>query len=367
MLKRTTFAAALCALALPAAAPAAEPRVDYYNVVGAGQGTYKLDIDLSSESAVETSLVEASFRWRAVIPTVKFVDGRFAGVMQTTLEQPELSGELKRAIRLISKRPGVPPLVVDCEGADVSDDDRVNMVNGEAPNALVFEPFDSVDFVDHKCSNGNQDRFGIFDDEGDPHALQEEFGVHDVFDQHFELPPEAVGAGRIVQWVKPRTDQVLGPNCPTYSQAPGQRCTVRLDWAGSITFTKVDPGELIAPLIPDQQLPTSIDRPLPAPAPAPAPAPPVRPAGPKPPTGTVARDGRTATVKVPCTAACTGTVTVRAGGRTFVRPFQGTAGRTTRVTARVPASVRRGSTIRVTIKVRSGGRTTTRTLRLRRP
>jgi hypothetical protein len=373
MLKRTTLAAALCALAVPAAA-SAEPRVDYYSVLGTGQGTYKLDIDGSTSDYVSTDVLEAQFSWRSFIPTVKFVDGRFVGVMQNTRELPQLSGSMTRAIRSIDKRPGstAKPLVVDCKGAQVQQQAGVVDMHGSdrGPTALEFDAFAAIEFLDHSCSPGGTYPFGLFQADGDPHALQEEYGVSDVFEQRFELPPEAIGSGRIVQWVKPEKDQILGPNCPMYSQAPGERCTVKLDWAGSVTFTKVNPDELIAPLTPIPEAPPRFDQPAPSAPPAPpkaaTPSGPVTPTppAPKPPTGTLTKDGRKA--KVPCTASCSGTLTIKAGGKTFVRPFQGTRG-VTRVTGLVPRGARPGSRIRVIVKVRSRGRTTTRTLTFRAP
>jgi hypothetical protein len=58
MLKRTPLTAALCVLAV---APAAAEATTYYRLDAVGTGSYVLDVDLSSERAIETSRVEATF------------------------------------------------------------------------------------------------------------------------------------------------------------------------------------------------------------------------------------------------------------------------------------------------------------------
>jgi hypothetical protein len=135
---------------------------------------------------------------------------------------------------------------------------------------LVFRPFDHVSFTDHHCTDGSKGLFGIFGDTNDPHGIWEpgEFGE---FDQVFELPPEAIGAGRIVQWVKPQSGQVIPVACPGYSQEVGERCSSRLEWAGSLTFEKIsEEPDAPAPLV-TPQTPPRLDGPA---TPPPAPKPP---------------------------------------------------------------------------------------------
>jgi hypothetical protein len=149
-------------------------------------------------------------------------------------------------------------VITDCEGTDVVDRHLGTTAldnPADDPDVLVFRPFGSVEFADHHCTDGSKGQFGLFDDGGDPHALWESPSGLGPFDQAFELPAEAIGSGRIVQWVKPQSGQIIPAACPGYSQAPGERCSARLDWAGSITFTKLpdDPTEpvpLVTPTAP---------------------------------------------------------------------------------------------------------------------
>ena len=321
MHKSIPVAAALCALAaLPATAGAADSVV-HYRVDASGSGSYNLNIDLSGEDHIETSTVEATFRWESFIPAVRFVNGRFAGIVAMPDDPTKMTGELKRAIRHISKDNADRPVIVDCEGAEVEDEplagNAMTGIDGH-PTGLRFEPFEHVSFTDHRCTNGNKDVFGIFEDGGDPHGIWESPSEFGEFEQVFDLPAEAIGSGRITQFVKPQSDQLMPVQCPAYSQAPGERCSARLEWAGSIIFTKLpddpeEPASLVTPTAPDR-----FDGPPKPPAPPKPPVPfddgddLIAPLV-LPPKTKVDASGRTVTFKAGCAAGCTGTATVTAG------------------------------------------------------
>ncbi|CAA9531559.1 MAG: hypothetical protein AVDCRST_MAG30-3829 [uncultured Solirubrobacteraceae bacterium] len=382
MRKSIPVAAALCALAaLPATAGAADSVVNY-SVDASGSGTYNLNIDLSGPDHIETSTVEASFGWKASIPAVRFVNGRFVGIVAAPEQPTQMTGQLKRAIRHINKDNADRPVIVDCEGAEVEDEHMSSTAMtgvGGHPTGISFEPFDNVRFTDHKCTDGNKDIFGIFEDGGDPHGIWESPSEFDEFEQVFDLPAEAIGAGRITQFVKPQSDQLMPAQCPAYSQAPGERCSARLDWAGSIIFTKIpddpeEPTSLVTPTAPDR-----FDAPPKPPAPV---KPPVKPPFDDgddliaplvlPPKTKVDASGRTVTFKAGCTAGCTGTATVTAGASgkgasasarrkaLATLRFKVLAGKPRAIRLRLPAAARRHllrhrrATLAVTLRPKGG-------------
>lgn len=367
MTKRLTLAATLCAFA---ATPALAHAGSEYRVEATGSGSYKLNIDFSTDDGIETRTAEASFAWSSQLDGVRFDDaGQLIGVTEVPTKPTVLTGTLKRAIDLVSKTAPDRAIHITCEGAEVRDPGlsttSLSQVGSE-PYGLVFEPFSSVDFTDHKCSGSKTEAWDIFGTDGDPHALWEPAGGMSVFEQRFELPPEAVGMGKIVQVVNPQPGQVLAGNCPGYSQAPGERCTATLQWSGTITFTKtaqtapaptkkpVDDGDdLIAPLVvPPKPVDDGDDLIAPLVVP-PKPVDdgddliaPLVPAKPK-----VGKGARTVTFRASCPAGCAGTAVVTpaggprtaaaAGAKRHVLRFRVAAGASRTVRLTLPASVRR--------------------------
>ena len=360
-MKRMTLAATLCTLALT---PALAHAGSEYRVEAVGTGTYKLNVDLSTDDAIETRTAEASFAWSSRLDGVRFDDaGQLQGVYEVPREPTRLTGTLKRAIDHVSKNAPDRAIHVTCEGADVRDDGlsttSLSGVDGN-PYGLTFKPFSHVVFTDHKCSGESPEAFDIFATDGDPHALWEPAGDMSVFEQRFELPPEAVGMGKIVQVVQPQPGQVLAGNCPGYTQEPGERCTATLAWSGTITFTKIagttappkkpfdDGDDLIAPLVPPK--PTDDGDDLIAPLVPAKPfddgddlIAPLVPAKPK-----VGPGAKTVTFKASCPAGCAGTAVVSAagGGRasaaaSSVLRFRVAAGGVKTVRLTLPSSVRR--------------------------
>jgi hypothetical protein len=312
MTKRMTLAATLCALA---ATPGLAHAGSEYRVEATGTGTYKLNIDFSKDGSIETRTVEASFSWSSQLDGARFDD---AGQLQGVAVAPrptQLSGTLKRTLDLVNPTAPDRAIHVTCEGADVRDaaisTSALTAVDGKR-YTLSFRPFDFVTFEDAKCSGAKTEAWEIFQTDGDPYTLFEPAGDLRVYEQRFELPPEAVGMGKIVQFVKPQPGQVIAGDCPGYSQAPGERCSSTLDWSGTVTFTKtgdwtvtgppkpgvpkpVDDGDdLIAPLVPTKPLDDGDDL-----------IAPLVPARPK-----VAPGARTLSFKASCPAGCTGTATI---------------------------------------------------------
>jgi hypothetical protein len=355
MTKRMTLTAALCAFA---ATPALAHAGTEYRVEATGSGTYKLDIDLSGDSGLETRAAEASFAWSAQLEGVRFDDtGQLQGTYATPTEPTKLTGTVKRTYDQSS--PGHSSHTT-CEGSDVRDEGlsvtSLEQVGGSG-YGLSFKPFESLVFVDHKCTGSAAEAVDLFATEGDPHSLWEPAGGLSVFEQRFELPREAVGMGKIVQLVKPQQGQVLAGNCPGYSQAPGERCTATLEWSGTITFTKVagttpapasDGDDLVTPLVPPK--PGAGSGPVAPPVP---PKPfddpliaPLVPAKLK-----VGPGARTVSFQASCPAGCAGTAVVTpAGGgpravaaaaRRAVLRFRIAAGGPKTVRLTLPASVRR--------------------------
>lgn len=376
---KTSLVAACVVAALPATAQAATE----YRVEAFGTGSYLLDVDLSDDDSTETSRVEATFEWRSALPSVHFDDARRFSHLGTPPSEPtRLTGTLKRAIRIIDQaRPG-EATIIDCEGALIQaqplGSDALTGTDAVA-HGIVFRPFRRVAFLDHGCSTGEGGPFGIFEDGNDPHGVWESASEHGEFDQVFELPPEAVGAGKVVQLVQPRPGQVIPVQCPGYSQARGERCTSKLEWSGQVVFTKIgetpDQGDdLITPLTPAPPVPAP-----PAPAPAPAPRPiddgddlitPLVPA-----RASVDRSGRTVSFRAGCAAGCTGTAVlstattrVRAAGarsrRLVTLRFKVAAGAPRTVRLRLPAGaragLRRARSARLAITLRGPGTATTR-------
>lgn len=383
---KTLLATTWVVATLPATAHAATE----YRVEAFGTGSYLLDVDLSDDDSTETHRVEATFDWRTALPSVHFDDSRrFSHLGALPTEPTRLGGTLKRAIRIIDEaRPG-ESTIIDCEGAVIAPQPLGNDVLASTdgvPHGLVFRPFGRVAFTDHGCSTGEGGPFGIFEDGNDPHGVWESTSEHGEFDQVFELPPEAVGAGKIVQVVNPRPVQVIPVQCPGYSQARGERCTSKLEWSGQVVFTKIgetpDEGDdLITPLAP------APPQPAPTPTPAPAPRPfddgddliaPLVPA-----RASIDRAGRTVSFRAGCAAGCAGTAVLSttttsarsAGARR--RPlvtlrFKVAAGapRTVRLTlpARARAGLRRARSARLAVTLRGPGTATTRkTVRLALP
>ena len=357
-----TLAAALCAFA---AAPGLAHAGSEYRVEAVGSGTYKLNLDLGSGGNIETRTTEASFSWSSRLDGVRFDDtGVLQGTYTTPTQPTALEGTVKRTYDTVSKVPAYSSHIV-CEGKDVRDEPlSVTSLDGAGPTpyGLRFKPFDHVEFVDHKCPGSAIDPTDLFETDGDPHALWEPAGDMSVFEQRFELPPEAVGMGKIVQVVKPQPGQVLAGNCPGYSQQEGERCTATLAWSGTITFTKtggtsaakpVDEGDdLIAPLVPAKKPAIDEGDDLIAPL-VPAKKPvidegddliaPLVPAKPK-----VGPGAKTMTFRASCPAGCAGTAVVTAAGgarasaasRAVLR-FRVAAGGPKTVRLTLPASVRR--------------------------
>lgn len=262
MTKRLTLAATLCALALTPTAALAGTTA--YRVDANGTGSYKLDLDLSQNGSIETSTVDATFAWTSFVAAVQFDEaGRLVGIVEQPDQPTTLTGQLKRKIDLVS--PSAPDRAIHttCQGADVTDAPMTTTsMQRVSDHVISFTPFERVSFADHQCSDGSKYAFGIFEDEGDPHGLWQPEGFSSDFEQRFELPAEAIGSGRIVQWVKPGAGQVIPQACPGYSQGPGEKCTVTMAWEGSITFTKISGNPLEpAPLVTPPTPPTRVDGP----------------------------------------------------------------------------------------------------------
>ena len=360
-----TLAAALCTLA---ATPGLAHAGSEYRVEASGTGSYKLNIDFSTEDTIETRTAETTFDWSSQLSGVRFDDaGQLSGVAHVPTSPTLMGGTFKGAFDLVSKSAPDRAIHVTCEGAELRDEfmstTSLERVDGK-PYSLSFRPFDHVVFTDHKCSGDTgPEPFDIFGTDGDPHALWEPADDLSVFEQRFDLPPEAVGAGKIVQVVNPQPGQVLAGDCPGYSQAPGERCSATLQWSGTITFTKTgdwavappakkpfdDGDDLIAPLVPPK--PTDDGDDLIAPLVPPKKTfddgddliAPLVPAKPK-----VGPGAKTVTFKASCPAGCAGTAVVTAAGRAraavakaSVLRFRVAAGAPKTVRLKLPASVRR--------------------------
>ena len=348
MFKRTTLAATLCALA---ATPGLAQATSEYRVEASGSGTYKLNLDFSTSDAIETRTTEAAFDWSSRLDGVRFDDaGQLIGVSEVPTQPTTLNGTLKRAIDQSSPQHS---LHITCDGADVRDEalgtSSLDQI-GDDPYSLSFTPFEFVVFEDAQCTGEKTEPFDMLGTDGDPHSLWEPAGGMSLFEQRFELPPDAVGMGKIVQVVKPQPGQVLAGNCPGYSQAPGERCSATLAWSGTITFTKIagttpaptpkpvdDGDDLIAPLVVPPKPPVDDGDDLIAP---------LVPAKPK-----VGPGAKTVTFKASCPAGCAGTAVVTPAGGTrasaaaaakrAVLRFRVAAGGARTVRLTLPASVRR--------------------------
>jgi hypothetical protein len=339
MTKRTFLVAALCALA---ATPALTHAGTAYRVDAAGTGSYKLSIDLSTPGSVETGTVDASFSWTSFIAAVTFDDaGRLIGIAEQPPDPTKLSGQLTRTIDVVSDSAPDRAIHTSCNGADVVDTPMTTTSLqrvGDDPYALSFTPFERVEFADHRCSDGSAGAFGIFDDEHDPHALWQPADGMSPFEQRFELPREAIGSGRIVQFVKPQAGQTIPARCPGYSQATGEKCTAAMQWSGSITFTKIDDASPVAPLVPPPAQPTRFDGPA-AVEDLLAPLVPLK--------AKVGKGAKTVSFTASCPSGCTGTAAVSAVGRARAAKarkklrFKVAAGAPRTVRLRLPAAVRR--------------------------
>ncbi len=349
----TTITGALCAAAalLPATAQAATE----YRAEAFGTGTYVLDIDASRDRSTETSRVEAHFAWRTVLPSVHFTDSRrFSHLGAAPIEPTRLTGTLKRAIRVIDRDRPSSATVVDCKGAEVADpavrSDALRSTDA-LPHGLVLTPFERVEFTDHGCSTGEGGPFDVFTDGGDPHGIWTTEHPHGEFDQVFDLPPEAVGAGKVVQLVKPQPGQVIPVQCPGYSQEQGERCTSKLEWSGQVVFTKIgetrDEGDdLIAPLVPPGPAPERDDSDLIAPL--------------VPAKASVDRAGRTVSFRAGCAGGCTGTATITAGAGARAARAAATRRPLATLRFRVAAGAPRTVRLRLPAKARAALRRTRR-------
>lgn len=210
--------------------------------------------------------------------------------------------------------------------------------------------------------------------------------------QTFDMPPEAVGQGKIIQLLD-RT--VTGVDCPGHR--PGvTSCT--LNWHAKLTFVKTAEDVLIWPGDPDDLLvpipPGAGATPTPAPAPAPTPAPATTPSTPTPgnsidfilsnvrKAATLATTGASATLPVSCPSGCSGTAIATAassghasaaaartlGRASFSVKPKGTKKVTLRFGAKARRAIRKAGAVKVAVRVKVPGaaaKQQTITLRLR--
>lgn len=191
-----------------------------------------------------------------------------------------------------------------------------------------------------------------------------------IFDGAFVLPHSRIGED-VLEF--PLRGEVTGSSCPFHHQ---NTALCSLTWEAKVRFVKTGTGtgpeddeDLVVPLTP---------------APAPAPAPPAAspaPAGdddllvplvPIRARASLAGDLTRASLPLACAAACRGTVTATARGRTLARAsFRAAAGRTAVARLRFDAADRRairraGGAVRLIVRGKAGGRTVRTTTLLRR-
>ena len=171
------------------------------------------------------------------------------------------------------------------------------------------------------------------------------------FDLRFTLPRDVIGKGHIEQLVPERT--ITGAACPGVRQGGEATCT--LTWQGRVKLRRIR-GRSSTPGAGTTGTPTTSGS-----------------------TGSVLRgvsagsvkiapSGRTMSVKVACRAACTGAIVVEPGAQ---QPFTLRAGKSRRVVVRLDATtreaIRSNGQATVHIAAVAGGKTETKTLKVKAP
>jgi hypothetical protein len=272
--------------------------------------------------------------------------------------------------------------------ADQSDDDLLVPLDGQTH--LWVRPLEHFD-VEFVCDGGASHPGASlveapFDDDYDDEG-NVKLG-HNPFDIDMMLPRDIIGMG-VIQQLDPHKE-IDGVRCPGYINDQTTAC--HLEWSAKVTLTKLW----------EKPIETTTQQTTPAPAPAPRPdtrnpdddllvplGPPTPrpdpdddllvPLGPRP-DAKLSADASKATFSVGCTAACSGTASLTAapGGAghaaAVARPLARTAftlraGKSKTITLKLSRAarrkVRRAGGAKVVVRVRSGRRTATRTLRLR--
>ncbi|HEX8205879.1 MAG TPA: hypothetical protein VF587_07465 [Solirubrobacteraceae bacterium] len=188
-----------------------------------------------------------------------------------------------------------------------------------------------------------------------------------IFDGSFTLPHSRIGEATMTF---PLSGEVTGAECP-FNHFNTALCS--LTWDAVVTFVRIGEGEIDT----EEDLLVPIVPPDPGAAPTPPPADPGQPVVPgddllvpisaKP---RLADNLSSAGLPFQCADACKGTLTATAKGKTLAKaPVKAVAGKT--VTAKVRfdkrdrKAIRRAKAVKLTLKVKGGGRTMRRSVTLR--
>lgn len=350
-------ATALTALATPAAA-SAQSTVRYdYGVVIAGTVSYNQAREVPSEDGIGYEQLDDETSFRVVVPRTSFHE--------------DFGEYTARALGTVASKRGHIRITPPKGPTFTCADHRVTDFTGgsfgtswtRASTSVRVRVLENLTTSIGGCTGGLPPHLKRFDSFGAPVG-------QGPFDAKFDFPRSRIGDGTITF---PISGGAAGQDCPGYDE---ETVLCSLTWEGTVTFTRT--GEAIVPQDEGLEVPL-------------VPTPPAKPTPPVPPTAepalkTLAGAKLTATeavVPITCAAACTGTATATtlpgaraAAAKKTARPlattrFTARAGAPTKVVVKIPkarrAAVRKAGGVRITLKVTSAGRTTTRTLVVRAP
>ena len=241
----TLAVAALAAAALPAHADAAKARKKVrtyaYDVSYRGSGYVEYhanDAAIADGNPYDERTISATLIWHGRVGKVIIRGSDVVAAGRAVTDH--LSADVHDAVTHYS--PDDPPSSVVCDGIgswpvsfgkrtiDTPDDLLVPL---DGSINLVVRPFDpATTLTGIPCDDGSETGFVPPEVEGPPPLGQ------GVWDAAFNLPKEALGAGKIIQQVKATEAQTHRDPCPLY--VPGvnavDRCQIY--WLGQVTFKR---------------------------------------------------------------------------------------------------------------------------------